>query len=202
MDLVLVTAPTASIAAVYQRELDALNGRLPSLHNCVDVLCVSDPSGKRVGSGGGTLNALDIANKTYGIEFMKSSKTLIIHSGGDSRRAPFHSICGKAWTSLNAHIGSMSILATPLAILIEELSLLAPYIPTGSTTVASCDVLLDLKPNSPDEIQFEIPKDGVTIITVPEMPSIAKNHGVLVLPPERSQLVKMLHQIRPQYLQD
>ena len=182
----IVTAPTSSTAAVYQKELNSLKVALPSLRSCVDVRCVSDPSGRRVGSGGGTLNAIDIAYKTYGVDFMKSSRTLIIHSGGDSRRAPFHSICGKAWTSLNSHIDDA--LATPLAILIEELSLLASSIPTGSTTVASCDVLLDLKLNSQHAMQIEIPKDGVTIIAVPELPSIAKNHGVLVLPGHDSKL--------------
>ena len=186
MDLVIVTAPTPSIAAVYQKELNSLKITLPSLCRCVDVRCVSDPFGKRVGSGGGTLNAIDVANKAYGTAFMKSSRTLIIHSGGDSRRAPFHSVCGKAWTSLNSEIDGT--LATPLAILIEELSSLAPLIPTGSITVASCDVLLDLKPKTQSEMQFKIPDDGVTIITVPELPSVAKNHGVLVLPSQKSRL--------------
>ena len=182
----IVTAPTSHIATVYQKELNSLKITLPSLRTCVDIRCVSDPSGRRVGSGGGTLNAIDVAVKAYGTEFMKSSRTLIIHSGGDSKRAPFHSVCGKAWTSINSRIGRT--LATPLAILIEELSTLVPLIPTGSVTVASCDVLLDLKPRSQDDMQFKIPEDGVTIIAVPELPSTAKNHGVLVLPSHESQL--------------
>jgi hypothetical protein len=71
---------------------------------------------------------------------------LIIHSGGDSRRAPLHSVCGKAWTALNGSINEQ-LIATPIILLIEELPFLSDYIPLCSMTVASCEVLLEIAPN-------------------------------------------------------
>lgn len=137
---------------------------------------MADPKNKRVGSGGGTLNALDVAIHQFGSTEVQSSKTLVIHSGGDSRRAPFHSITGKAWASLNAFIDGKSI-ASPIALLIYEISSFASRIPHGSLTVASCDVLLDMAPRSEIELQsIVIPTDAVTIIGVPEKPETAKNH--------------------------
>ena len=90
-DLVIVTAPTERIARVYQTELNALKVHLPCLLGCIDIRCVPDPEGRRVGSGGGTLNALEHAIRLHGQEILRTCRTLVIHSGGDSRRAPFHS---------------------------------------------------------------------------------------------------------------
>ena len=66
-----------------------------------EVLVVSDPDGHRIGSGGGTLNALDCLRTQIGVLELNKARILIIHSGGDSRRAPLHSISGKAWASIN-----------------------------------------------------------------------------------------------------
>jgi fucokinase len=119
--------------------------KVSSLRSC-EIFCIADPEGKRVGSGGGTLNSIDYLINTIGKDCLYSSKTLIIHSGGDSRRAPLHSVCGKAWTTLNGSINEQ-LIATPIILLIEELSLLSDYIPLCSITIASCDVLLDIAPN-------------------------------------------------------
>lgn len=175
-DIVIITAPTESIAQVYQVEVDKLKGRLPCLRDCKHVKCFSDPKGKRVGSGGGTLNALQLAKTHWTEEVILQSKTLIIHSGGDSKRAPLHSVCGKAWASLNTNF-SRDIISNPLSLLLTELSSIVQRIPTGSLTVASCDVLLDLSPRNDLELQsINIPLDAVTIVVVPESPETAKNH--------------------------
>ena len=176
-EYIIITAPNQYIATVYQNELDRLTYKLRILQEAKDIICVADPQGKRVGSGGGTLNALDCAISKWTRSNLAASKLLIIHSGGDSRRAPFHSVCGKAWASLNASIGTTNTLATPIILLIQELSSLAFSIPKGSMTIASCDVLLDISPKSfTDKNLIYIPEDAVTIIGVPESPFLAQNH--------------------------
>ena len=178
-NLIIVTAPTEEICHVYQNLLDDMKFRLPCLQNCSRLICVSDPQDRRVGSGGGTLNALDAAVRIYGDEIM-IMKTLVVHSGGDSRRAPFHSVTGKAWATLNSSV-SGEMVASPLSLLFEELSLVAERTPVGSLTVASCDVLLDVAPYSSEEASsIVIHNNCVTILCVPEASSTAKNHVSII----------------------
>lgn len=137
---VIVTAPTTRIAAVYQSQLEVFSGE-------TSYLCVADPLGARVGSGGGTLNALNHLERLIGRKALSNAKVAIIHSGGDSKRAPFHTVCGKAWASINA-IQSGHV-ATPLIMLIKELSffcngILKKSYSVGCIVVASSDVMLDI----------------------------------------------------------
>jgi hypothetical protein len=115
-------------------------------------MCVADPSGVRVGSGGGTLNALQYLEDSIGRHKLLASRVAIIHSGGDSRRAPLHSVCGKAWASINAvlpngdvEVGdAKSVLATPIALLMQELCLFCRRASDSIVVIASNDVLLDI----------------------------------------------------------
>jgi hypothetical protein len=83
-----------------------------------------------------------------------ASTVAIIHSGGDSRRSPLHSVSGKAWSSLNSGEGEGDcVLASPLTVLLTELTDLARRLPppnchrwpAGSVIVASADVLVSLE---------------------------------------------------------
>lgn len=172
----IVTAPSEKIADVYILQLESLKSQLPCLQGCV-VYCVHDPSGFRVGSGGGTLNAIDCLLHNEKIN-LKTERVLIIHSGGDSRRAPLYSLCGKAWTTVNSIIGS-SLVANPLALLINELSDFCMYLPYCSLVVASSDVMLDISHLHSGPHDFAM--DAVSVVSVAEKPQIAKNHGVLVI---------------------
>ena len=87
----IVTAPTEKAAEVYRFQLNDLKGQLKALADS-HLYCVADPCGDRVGSGGGTLNAIHYLFEICGAEtILSDSKILIIHSGGDSRRIPIHS---------------------------------------------------------------------------------------------------------------
>ena len=61
--LIILTAPTESIAAVYRIQLKNFEA---AVDNKCQFFCVSDPKGCRIGSGGGTLNALDYLKYTIG----------------------------------------------------------------------------------------------------------------------------------------
>jgi fucokinase len=89
--IVVATAPTEETALVYEIQLKELRNQLPCLRNCKLLACIPDPKGRRIGSGGGTLNALDALKNKLGKDALIKEKILMIHSGGDSRRSPTHS---------------------------------------------------------------------------------------------------------------
>lgn len=139
----VITAPSEAIAATYNALCNDLKGKV-SEFSLLDILVVADPAGCRIGSGGGTLNALLHFISIHGVEVLRRSKVAIIHSGGDSRRAPLHTICGKAWAGLNCFTGESAALGSPLAVLLHELSIFCANMQEGSLVIASSDVLLDI----------------------------------------------------------
>jgi hypothetical protein len=62
-------------------------------------LAVPDAGGRRIGSGGATLNALRELDNRLGLPW-ENARVLIIHSGGDSRRLPQYSLSGKLFGAL------------------------------------------------------------------------------------------------------
>ena len=70
-------------------------------HDPDSWFCASDPDEKKVGSGGGSAHLLWLAYKASGFEgsmemWLQERKRLVIHSGGESRRLPAYSPCGKS----------------------------------------------------------------------------------------------------------
>ena len=173
---VIVTAPSQDIANVYRFQLDILKQTVPFLSTAV-VMCVSDPNGNRVGSGGGTLNALAYLKAVQFTQSFDQYRVLVVHSGGESRRAPLNSLCGKAWTTLNSVVEGNEI-ASPIVLLISELSKFSKNLQLGSVVVASSDVMLDIATEGCNRMKF--PDDCVTVVAVPVNPKVAKNHGVIV----------------------
>ncbi len=171
-DYIIVTAPSEDIAKVYEHQLGLLQLELMLLREC-RIFCVPDLQGKRMGSGGGTIHAIQEIMKQYGILDLSSKRTLVVHSGGDSRRAPLCSVIGKAWLNMNILIDEAQV-ATPLLLLIKELSSSLKTLKVGSLVVSCSDVLLKLQPN------LALENDGVYVVSVPASVSIAVNHGVLV----------------------
>jgi fucokinase len=174
---VVLTAPAQAIADVYKVQLQALGESLPFLRGAV-VECFPDPVGHRVGSGGGTLNALRCLQEKYNISSFASARVLLIHSGGESRRAPLYSLIGKAWTTVNCTLEGGDI-ACPLTLLIKEITIFCANLPEGSVVVASSDVMLNIAGPHCSSLKFA--DNSVCLVTVPETPTTAKNHGVLVL---------------------
>ncbi|CAM9239240.1 unnamed protein product, partial [Laminaria digitata] len=98
------------------------------------ILAVSDPEGVRIGSGGGTLNAiLEIDHALRQSKPPKSedpqagvglaaARVLLVHSGGDSQRSPTQCVCGKAWSALNSCSDRVNMCNTPMDLLLDHLS--------------------------------------------------------------------------------
>jgi fucokinase len=141
-DFVIITAPSKFQSQVYFSLCNSIKKQLVYFQN-TQFLCVHDPVDCRVGSGGGTLNAIDSLIKEYDCDHILLSRLLIIHSGGDSRRSPLHSVCGKAWATLGSYSFG-NLLSTPLVLLLIEFHQFCVNLPPGSIVVASSDVLLDI----------------------------------------------------------
>lgn len=88
---VVVTCSNESCAGVYMTLLkDAASRRGGSLSfmRSVPIYCVPDPQGARIGSGGGTLNAIDHLLQIIGSEQLAIARVLIVHSGVIVRDRP------------------------------------------------------------------------------------------------------------------
>jgi hypothetical protein len=106
-DYLIVTAAHEAQAAAYREQLSWRRdlGFIPHVRH---VLTIADPHGRRVGSGGSTIHCLltilgrelrDRPERLRALgawgEALRSLRVLIIHAGGDSRRLPAYSPCGK-----------------------------------------------------------------------------------------------------------
>ena len=94
-DYVVLTASNEEQAESYRYEIDVRikHGWLPKR---TTYLVIADPEGKRVGSGGATLNVLKRIRERE--DSFKGLRIITIHSGGDSKRVPQYSACGKLFS--------------------------------------------------------------------------------------------------------
>src|SRR5262245_61594922 len=89
-NVVVITASSERQAATYRSEIQSRlqSGRLP---RNTEYVVVADVAGRRMGSGAATIHALGIITRRSPESLQrwwKSSRVLLLHSGGDSRRLP------------------------------------------------------------------------------------------------------------------
>ena len=99
-DHLVLTASNPVQARAYRRQLAEreAEGRLAGI-GAWHVM--EDPGGRRVGSGAATFMALrGLAMGRGGVGFVRRSRVLVLHSGGDSRRLPAFAASGKAFVPL------------------------------------------------------------------------------------------------------
>lgn len=170
-DYVILTASNESQADSYRAQLDYRQkaGCLPAQ---TKFLVLSDPDGRRVGSGGATLNVLrHIAlNDTRKFDELK---LLVIHSGGDSKRVPQYSACGKLFSPVPRILpdGRRSTLFDEFLITFTGVS---ARIPAGMM-VASGDVLLLFNP-----LQIDFYGTGAAALSIKENVETGQHHGVFL----------------------
>lgn len=170
-NVVIITASSERQATLYRDEIQRrrLSGMLPEE---AEYLVVPDPSDRRVGSGGATINALGILNK--GREWWSEHGVILIHSGGDSRRLPQYSPGGKLFGVLP----SRSQLRGTTTVFDETISLSAAWaerIPNG-LLVASGDVVLKFDAN---DVRWDRP--GATGVAMRLDTETGSHHGVYVV---------------------
>ena len=170
-DAVIITASSERQADLYRNEIELrrLSGLLP---NETQFLVVPDPSDRKVGSGGATINALGVIRKN--LEWWKTHRALLVHSGGDSRRLPQYSPIGKLFGVLPSRTqpkGTTTVFDETMTLS----SAWAELIPNG-LLVASGDVILRFDPN---RVQWDRP--GVTGIAMRLDLETGSHHGVYVV---------------------
>jgi len=170
----LLSVPSALVS-----QLHGLSGHFED-----ELFLANDPSGTKLGSGGGTAHLVVEAWKSTGgeqslVEWSESKKRVIVHAGGQSRRLPAYAPSGKAcipvpvfrWMSGQRINQTLLDLQSPL------LSNLLEKSPDRlKWLVASGDVLVWFNRSLP-----EIPDVDVLCVGSPVSPEIAASHGVFFI---------------------
>lgn len=186
-DYIVLTASNEDQADAYRAQISSRRGKglLPrSTHFAV----IPDPDGMRVGSGGATLNVLKyIAEiestplageppRTVGedLNWFSGKRILVIHSGGDSKRVPQYSACGKLFSPVPRELpnGKRSSLFDEFII---GMSGVPSRIKEGML-VLSGDVLLLFNP-----LQIDYSGEGAAAISFKEHVETGKEHGVYTI---------------------
>ncbi|MCF7973744.1 MAG: hypothetical protein K9N55_08005 [Phycisphaerae bacterium] len=157
-DYLIVTASNDAQARAYEHQL-TLRQDLGLIQDVREVLVIADPGGQRIGSGGSTLCCLlEVLNRhvssthhdplspdTWQAVF-QNLRILIVHAGGDSKRLPAYSPCGKIFVPVPGHNDS----ALPLTLFDRQLPkyLALPSGPAGAgqIVITAGDVMLQFDP--------------------------------------------------------
>ena len=172
-DYCILTASSEHQANSYRLQLEKRKekGLLPP-RTLFDA--VPDPEGKRIGSGGATLEVLKRIATLHGSRDLRGLRILCIHSGGDSRRIPQYSVVGKLFSPVPRQLpdGRPATLFDELLI---SLSALAPRLSEGMVLLSG-DALLLFNP-----LQVDHPGRGVSALSCKAPAHQGEHHGVYAL---------------------
>lgn len=142
-------------------------------------MVAEDPGGRRVGSGGATLLALERIILLEGGSVsdaettLRSLRILIVHAGGDSMRLPAYGPCGKIFLPIPGGNGELLPPALFDRLLPAFLQLPAPPAREGQVVVAAGDALLVW-----DTTGLSLAPRGLTLLGAEATPEEASRHGV------------------------
>lgn len=181
-DYVILTASNDDQAEAYRMHIDyrVEHNFLP---NGTHYAVIPDYEGKRIGSGGATFGAMRYIMEREA-DF-NNLKIMVIHSGGDSKRVPQYSACGKLFSPVPRELpdGRRSTLFDEFII---GMSGMPNRIGQGML-VLSGDVLLLFNP-----LQIDFYSCDAAAVSIKEHVSTGKNHGVF-LKDENGYVSKFLH---------
>ncbi len=170
-DYVILTASNEAQAESYRIQIEYRRtaGYLPE---GTKYAVLADPEGKRVGSGGATLNVLRYLRED-GCGSFSGKRILVIHSGGDSKRIPQYSICGKIFSPVPRELpdGRNSTLFDEFMI---SMAGVAGRLKEGML-VLSGDVLLLFNP-----LQIDFTFSGAAALSIKEPVRLGTRHGVFL----------------------
>ncbi len=174
-DYVILTASNEEQAKAYRAQINyRLENKFLPLETKYAVL--PDPDGKRVGSGGASFNVIryiveDCGEQTADV-FM-NKRILVIHSGGDSKRIPQYSACGKLFSPVPRELpnGKPSTLFDEFII---SMSGMPSRMKEGMMTLSG-DVLLLF-----NALQIDYQFKGAAAISIKENVMTGKDHGVFL----------------------
>jgi len=191
-DYLIVTAANAPQAAAYEAQIQ-LRREMGELPQAKHALVIPDQDGRRVGSGGSTIECLaevlrresqlgeDRIDRHSAEAILRRLRILIVHAGGDSRRLPAYSPCGKIFIPLPGDSRS-GLGSTLFDRLVPAFLCLPTGVPAaGQVVIASGDALIRFDPAA---VRFGAP--GITALGAPASPEEAARHGVFCPNPDGS----------------
>lgn len=191
-DWIIITASNERQADAYQLQIDKRmeEGRLPNSIFAV----IPDLDGKRIGSGGATLNVLKYISDKIGINSVVEQKILVIHSGGDSKRIPQYSACGKLFAPVPRCLPNGKR-ATIFDELLIAVSGLPARINSGMMVLPSDTVILY------NPLQLDLLSCDVVGLSIKASVEEGREHGVF-LKGENNYVQKFLHKQSEQNLRE
>ena len=165
-DYVILTASNEQQAEGFNKQLEARKDFLPS---STKFVAIPDRDGKRVGSGGATLEVMKYLKEQVGS--FEGLRVLVIHSGGDSKRVPQYSALGKLFSPVPHELPDGRI-----STLFDEFMICMSSVPSRireGMVLLSGDVLLLFNP-----LQIDYNNIGAAAISFKEHVDTGKNHGV------------------------
>lgn len=165
-DYVILTASNEQQAEGFCRQIEERKDFLPSSTRFV---AIPDRDGKRVGSGGATLEVLKYLHEQE--KSFDKLRVLVIHSGGDSKRVPQYSALGKLFSPVPHRLANGRN-----STLFDEFMICMSSVPSRireGMVLLSGDVLLLFNP-----LQIDYNNVGAAAISFKENVETGKNHGV------------------------
>jgi len=186
----IITAANKQQAAAYDLQIRGRrrDGRLADVR---DVFVVPDAGGRRIGSGGSTLQCLlevlrreGVAEEVLGDPdiaetVLRRLRILIVHAGGDSRRLPAYSPCGKIFVPLPDDKTQGPTPTIFDRLIPTFLALPETASGAGQVVVASGDALLLF-----DSAGIDLSREGITALGSRVSPEQAARHGVFCPNPD------------------
>ena len=172
-DYIVLTASNEEQANAFQSQITYRQNKnvLPCK---TKYLVLPDPDGKRVGSGGATLQVLQkLAEQEDIAGDFHNKRILVIHSGGDSKRVPQYSVCGKLFSPV-----PRELLDGRASTLFDEFLIGMAGVPSRfreGMLVLSGDVLLLFNP-----LQIDAQFHGAAAISMKSPVDVGKDHGVFL----------------------
>jgi fucokinase len=185
-DYLVVTASNDLQAQAYRSQIE-LRRSIGQLTQAGNVIVVADLEGRRIGSGGSTIECLRqvVAREQAATPadsadaILRRLRILILHAGGDSRRLPAYSPCGKLFVPLPGE--SYSALGLTLFDRLAPSFLRLPPGGDGQVVVAVGDALIDFDPSG-----LNLTASGITALGAFTTPEEASRHGVFCPGPRGS----------------
>ena len=185
-DYLIVSASNPTQAAAYEAQLQLRRDITGFSGEVRDILVVPDVDGVRIGSGGSIIHCLiSILNRERTLGRLRGTapgdleaaltrlRVLIVQAGGDSRRLPAYSPCGKIFLPLPGDHDS----AVGRTLFDRQMPIYLALPPSppdhGQVVITAGDVLLDFDPGL---VRFDRP--GLTGLGCYAAPEEAAGHGV------------------------
>ena len=184
-DYLIITAANDQQATAYRLQVQTRREN-KELRDVRNILVVPDAGGQRVGSGGSTIHCLlevlrrESEVQDHAFDFglaaqaLRDLRVLIVHAGGDSRRLPAYSPCGKIFVPLP--VEKMNGVTSTLFDRLVASFLRLPQGPPGNgqIVIASGDALILF-----DSSGLSFSGEGITALGARVSPEVAARHGVL-----------------------